>query len=240
MCERCRTVVIRTGIWNRGAVRDRELRQQQVCLGPHWLLLTATLRCWQYHVRPQNGKCGGSTIQVKLRQKIADPCTHRSCTSAVEYEFKINHEGDEEVGLKTSCDSCGQGVVGVFSSLKKIDGRYLCAQCATNPTDKPKYYCNACHNFTPTALKKGSGWIELVLYLFYILPGIIYSIWRRSGAPNVCPLCRATALVPAARARPVGAVIAAESRDEVECTFCAEKILARAKNCKHCGKQVRA
>ena len=144
------------------------------------------------------------------------------------------------MGLKTTCDSCGQGVLGITSSLKKVNGRYLCAQCATNPTDKPKYYCNACHNFTPHALKKGNGWIELVLYLMYIVPGIIYSIWRRSGAPNVCPLCRAASLVPAAVAKPISANVMQNSRDEVDCPFCAEKILARANVCKHCGKQVRA
>ena len=143
------------------------------------------------------------------------------------------------MGLKTSCDGCGQGVVGVFSALKKIDGRYLCAQCATNPSGKPKYYCNACHNFTPAALKKGSGWIELVLYFFYIVPGVLYSIWRRASAPNVCPLCRAASLVPAAVAKPLAVSAASEGRDEVECSFCAEKILAKAKVCKHCGKQVR-
>lgn len=144
------------------------------------------------------------------------------------------------MGLKTTCDGCGQGVLGVVSSLKNINGRYLCAQCATNPTDKPKYYCNACHNYTPHALKKGNGWIELVLYLFYILPGVIYSIWRRSGAPNVCPMCRAASLVPAAVAKPIGASTFPGGRDEVDCPFCAEKILARANVCKHCGKQVRA
>ena len=146
----------------------------------------------------------------------------------------------ERVGLKTTCDSCGQGAIGVFSSLKEISGRYLCPQCATNPTDKPKYYCNTCHNYTAVALKKGSGWIELVLYLCYIVPGILYSIWRHSGAPNVCPLCRAAALVPSALARPVSELPGSEPRDEVECPYCAEKILARAKNCKHCGRQVRA
>ena len=147
--------------------------------------------------------------------------------------------GDQGMGLKTTCDGCGQGVVGVFSSLNKVGGRYLCAQCATNPLDKPKYYCNACHNYTPVALTKGSGLIEFVLYWFMIFPGILYSIWRRSGVPNTCPLCRAPALVPAARAQPIATPAPVEVRDDLECPFCSERILARAKNCKHCGKQVR-
>ncbi|MEO8201087.1 MAG: PH domain-containing protein [Gemmatimonadota bacterium] len=33
-------------------------------------------------------------------------------------------------------------------------------------------------------------------------------------------------------------IAAAESRDERECPFCAEKILARAKVCKYCGRDV--
>jgi len=82
---------------------------------------------------------------------------------------------------------------------------------------------------------KGNGWIELVLYLFYIIPGIIYSIWRRSGEPNVCPLCKAAGLVPVSAAKPNAS---AELRDEIECPSCAEMILAKAKICKHCGMDV--
>ena len=142
--------------------------------------------------------------------------------------------------LKTKCDRCGQGVVGVFSSLKLINGKYLCPRCATNPKGVPKYYCNACRNYTPTALIKGSGWIELVLYLFYIFPGIIYSIWRRSGSPNVCPHCRSAALIPATAAKPEVTLAPTEVRDEIECPYCAERILARANICKHCGSQVKS
>lgn len=142
--------------------------------------------------------------------------------------------------LKTACDGCGQGVVGLTTKLTKVGERYLCPQCAANPAGVPRYYCNSCHNNTATALKKGSGWIELVLYLFYIVPGIIYSIWRRSGAPTVCPVCRKSALVPSALAKPHAPVPSTERRDEVDCPFCAERILARANVCKHCGKQVRA
>ena len=104
-----------------------------------------------------------------------------------------------------------------------------------------QYFCNACNNFTPTALRKGSGWIELILYLFYIIPGIIYSVWRRSGEPTVCPICKAAALVPAATAKPRPVVNREESvnpREERDCPYCAERILIKAKVCKHCGREI--
>lgn len=47
----------------------------------------------------------------------------------------------------------------------------------------------------------GSGAIELVLWLFALLPGVIYSIWRRSGRPT-CAGCGSRDLV--ASDTPVG------------------------------------
>lgn len=41
----------------------------------------------------------------------------------------------------------------------------------------------------------GSGWIELVLWLAWLVPGIIYSIWRRGGRP-ACRSCGSRALLP--------------------------------------------
>ena len=140
--------------------------------------------------------------------------------------------------LKMACDGCGRGVVGIFSRFRDVNGRYLCPTCASNPTSAPKYYCNSCGNHSPTALMKGSGWIELVLYLFYIVPGIIYSVWRRSAQPNVCPICKKAGLVPAAVAKPSAHMSEIESSEETECPHCAEKILVKAKLCKHCGQPI--
>lgn len=47
----------------------------------------------------------------------------------------------------------------------------------------------------------GSGWIELILWLWLIFPGLIYSIWRRSGRPT-CTACGSRDLVP--ETTPVG------------------------------------
>lgn len=47
----------------------------------------------------------------------------------------------------------------------------------------------------------GSGWIELVLWLCWVVPGLIYSIWRRGGKP-ACTSCGSRDLVD--ESTPVG------------------------------------
>lgn len=42
----------------------------------------------------------------------------------------------------------------------------------------------------------GSGWIELILWLCYLVPGLIYSIWRRSEGAIICPYCKTPTMVP--------------------------------------------
>lgn len=64
---------------------------------------------------------------------------------------------------------------------------------------KPKlsFICTNCENVTDSVKKrKGSGWIELILWFFFLLPGIIYSIWRRSNRDIICPHCKQISLVP--------------------------------------------
>lgn len=57
--------------------------------------------------------------------------------------------------------------------------------------------CTQCgHVGIPTQSTRGNGLIELVLWLTFIVPGIIYSIWRRSSPPQTCPKCKAQALIP--------------------------------------------
>jgi len=43
---------------------------------------------------------------------------------------------------------------------------------------------------------KGSFGIEVVLWLFFIVPGLIYSLWRMSTRHKVCAACGSDALVP--------------------------------------------
>jgi hypothetical protein len=55
--------------------------------------------------------------------------------------------------------------------------------------------CTACH-FVGKPKPKGSGAIELVLWLFYLIPGLIYHLWRHGGG-NKCPECGGAAMIPA-------------------------------------------
>jgi hypothetical protein len=60
--------------------------------------------------------------------------------------------------------------------------------------------CKDCWTISnPTKNKKlrGSPWITLILILFFIVPGIIYMIWRRGDIGNeICAKCRSKNLVP--------------------------------------------
>lgn len=69
--------------------------------------------------------------------------------------------------------------------------------------------CKNCHHVgVPTM--PGSGWIELVLWCCYFIPGFVYSLWRRGPrSKSICPLCGAPNML--SLNTPLGAEIA--SRD---------------------------
>lgn len=70
--------------------------------------------------------------------------------------------------------------------------------------------CKACGTLnTGRRVARGSGLIELVLWLTFIIPiALIYSIWRRAGAGSACSSCGSRDLV--GLETPVGRRLAAE------------------------------
>lgn len=57
--------------------------------------------------------------------------------------------------------------------------------------------CSACGHVGGGQSKiKGNGFIELILWLCFLIPGIIYSIWRSSSRYKACPSCGSTNLIP--------------------------------------------
>lgn len=59
-------------------------------------------------------------------------------------------------------------------------------------------YCPNCGSVAkPTSHTKGSFAIEVILWLCFIIPGIIYSLWRLSSRERTtCPTCRAPNMIP--------------------------------------------
>lgn len=66
----------------------------------------------------------------------------------------------------------------------------------------PVLVCTRCHEIGEARMElAGNGLVELALWLLLLVPGIIYSIWRRSSRHPVCQSCGSTELVPIDSAR---------------------------------------
>jgi hypothetical protein len=60
-------------------------------------------------------------------------------------------------------------------------------------------YCTNCGTVArPRQQIKGSFLIEVMLWLCFLVPGIIYSIWRLTTKAIVCPRCGAPNMIPTA------------------------------------------
>jgi hypothetical protein len=61
------------------------------------------------------------------------------------------------------------------------DEAYLCTHCG-----KRGY---------PVLAPRGHVFFEVILWVCYVVPGIIYSIWRRVRTKEVCPFCNHSSMV---------------------------------------------
>ena len=63
---------------------------------------------------------------------------------------------------------------------------------------KQQFVCTICGYIgSPKKVIKGSILIEIVLWLFLLVPGLIYSIWRLTTKCDVCPKCKNASMIPA-------------------------------------------
>lgn len=73
-------------------------------------------------------------------------------------------------------------VLGNWRARPKPDGRMICPACGTRSN--------------PVSITRGSIGIEIVLWLLFLVPGILYSLWRLSTRLPGCPACRHTGMIP--------------------------------------------
>lgn len=66
---------------------------------------------------------------------------------------------------------------------------------------------------------KGSGGVELLLWLFFIIPGLIYSVWRSSSRHPVCPKCGNDNMIPSDTPRAKKIMSESMSEEEVKQTI---------------------
>lgn len=61
----------------------------------------------------------------------------------------------------------------------------------------PMEQCGGCgHQVRPVTTTPGSGGVELLLLLFFVVPGVFYSMWRHANRRKVCSFCESCDLVP--------------------------------------------
>lgn len=61
----------------------------------------------------------------------------------------------------------------------------------------PARFCTVCHSTTrPKAKPMGNGAVEIILYLFFIVPGLIYTFYRVYSRRQVCRNCGSDRIVP--------------------------------------------
>ena len=57
--------------------------------------------------------------------------------------------------------------------------------------------CKQCGTVAePAAFTKGSFRMEVILWLLFIIPGLLYSFWRLASRHDVCSACGSTDLIP--------------------------------------------
>lgn len=60
-----------------------------------------------------------------------------------------------------------------------------------------KKFCKVCGYVGATKRHMpGSIFIEIILWLCFIIPGLIYTIWRHSASKQVCKSCGSKEIIP--------------------------------------------
>jgi hypothetical protein len=135
-------------------------------------------------------------------------CTCNNCPQVLEFD-------PEQSGQPVTCPACGMETT-LFLPVQR---RVLVE--VVGPDDMPRFpvasrsgfvdrciiaektrrlkVCKDCgHYGVAKASAQGSIWIEIVLWLFLLVPGLVYSAWRVSKKGKCCAVCGSFDTLPPA------------------------------------------
>lgn len=98
-----------------------------------------------------------------------------------------------------TCPDCGRDVSSLAPACPNCGRPMEKEEEAKQVTHFPKegYICQACGvRGYPEMKTRGSWRITFFLLLCFIVPGILYSIWRQTSRYPVCPRCGAQGMIP--------------------------------------------
>ena len=88
--------------------------------------------------------------------------------------------------------------------------------------------CSQCgHVGSSQTAVKGSFLIEIVLWLCFIVPGLIYSLWRSTSRYKKCPVCGSTNMIPVDS--PVGQKLLADQGKSLEQVLTEKPVKTRSR-----------
>jgi hypothetical protein len=87
----------------------------------------------------------------------------------------------------------GLALIGIFVTLTLVPR----SAAQHNGTSEPGYVCTSCHSrVMPKRVTPGSFALEVLLWLCFLLPGMLYTAWRISARKQICPVCKAPNPIP--------------------------------------------
>ena len=153
-----------------------------------------------------------ASLSPHLQRMRYQPALHTARQERLQ-GFEMQHPapapGGAGRGGRHVCRHADPGVRGARGNDK--EGSVRGCTMAPRSTRGKKVQHKACKECgtvaEPTVKTPGSIGIELILWLCFFVPGLIYSLWRRSKRHDVCAACGSTRIVPASS--PDGAKIGA-------------------------------
>jgi hypothetical protein len=128
---------------------------------------------------------------INLNSNIMEPFTCKSCGAS------------NQKSLNNTCDFCGSAGPAIYKSApplpqnttQQTPGRSVADQYVL--VDASGYVCLDCNSYTsnPDIGMPGYTIVEIALYFCYVIPGVIYSIWRRTQHVRTCKMCHKDRLI---------------------------------------------